>query len=122
MRAAVSQHDEPEPRPVSTLAGALWQEFEAIHHLPRPVAAGQGPDASLRAYYNAALEQNQAALCLSGGGIRSAAFSLGVLEALAQKGFLSGFHYLSTVSGGGFIGGLLAALVEVHGGVARGVQ
>jgi hypothetical protein len=122
MKATGSRRDEPEPRPVSTLAGALWQEFEAIHDDPRPVAAGQGPDASLRAYYSAALAQNQAALCLSGGGIRSAAFSLGVLQALAQKRLLTGFHYLSTVSGGGFIGGWLAALLHAHEGDAARVE
>ena len=122
MNATGSRRDEPQPRPVSTLAGALWQEFEAIHDLPRPVAAGEGPDASLQAYYTAAFAQRQAALCLSGGGIRSAAFSLGVLQALAQKGLLTGFHYLSTVSGGGFIGGWLAALLHAHGGDAARVQ
>jgi hypothetical protein len=122
MSATGSQRGEPEPRPVSTLAGALWQEFEAIHNRVRPAATGQGPDASLRAYYDAALRQDQAALCLSGGGIRSAAFSLGVLQALAQKGLLTGFHYLSTVSGGGFIGGWLTALLHAHGGDAARVQ
>ena len=50
-----------------------------------PAATAQGPDASLHAYYEAAWQQDQAALCLSGGGIRSAAFSLGVLQALAQQ-------------------------------------
>lgn len=45
-------------------------------------------------------EEKHAALCLSGGGIRSATFSLGVLQGLAQRGHLSQFHYLSTVSGG----------------------
>lgn len=48
------------------------------------------------------------ALCLSGGGIRGAAFNLGVLQALAAAGFLDKFHYLSTVSGGGYIGCWLA--------------
>lgn len=43
-------------------------------------------------------------LALSGGGIRSAAFNLGVLQALARKGLLARFDYLSTVSGGGYIG------------------
>ncbi len=47
------------------------------------------------------------ALCLSGGGARSATFSLGVLQALAHKEWLTKFTYLSTVSGGGFIGGWL---------------
>ncbi|MFL6844172.1 MAG: patatin-like phospholipase family protein [Allosphingosinicella sp.] len=58
-------------------------------------------------YYRAARGKGQAALCLSGGGIRSAAFALGVLQALSTKGLLTGFHYLSTVSGGGYIGGWL---------------
>jgi predicted acylesterase/phospholipase RssA len=53
-------------------------------------------------------ENEQAALCLSGGGIRSAAFSLGVLQVLARHGLLTQFHYLSTVSGGGYIGGWLS--------------
>ena len=39
-----------------------------------------------------------AALCLSGGGIRSATFALGVLQGLARFGMLEHFHYLSTVS------------------------
>lgn len=43
-------------------------------------------------------------LALSGGGIRSATFSLGVLEELEQRGVRGLFDYLSTVSGGGYIG------------------
>ena len=42
------------------------------------------------------------ALCLSGGGIRSATFALGVMQGLARFGLLRHFHYLSSVSGGGF--------------------
>lgn len=44
-------------------------------------------------------------LALSGGGIRSATFNLGVLRALIHLGLLSKVHYLSTVSGGGYVGG-----------------
>jgi hypothetical protein len=51
----------------------------------------------------------QSALCLSGGGIRSAAFGLGILQGLAAKGLLEQFHYLSTVSGGGYIASWLTA-------------
>jgi predicted acylesterase/phospholipase RssA len=50
-----------------------------------------------------------AALCLSGGGIRSAAFALGILQGLARFGLLGRFDYLSTVSGGGYIGSWLTA-------------
>ena len=48
-------------------------------------------------------------LALSGGGIRSATFGLGVLEALKREGLLPRIHYLSTVSGGGYIGAWFTA-------------
>jgi hypothetical protein len=48
-------------------------------------------------------------LALSGGGIRSATFGLGVLEGLKELGLLETFDYLSTVSGGGYIGSWLSA-------------
>jgi Patatin-like phospholipase len=54
-------------------------------------------------------------LALSGGGIRSATFSLGVLQALAQKRLLDRFDYLSTVSGGGYIGSWLSAWIWRRG-------
>ena len=49
-----------------------------------------------------------AGLAISGGGIRSATFALGVLESLKACNLLSKFHYLSTVSGGGYIGSWLS--------------
>jgi hypothetical protein len=63
------------------------------------------------------------ALCLSGGGIRSASFSLGILEGLARfsrpavcaennRPLLDSLDYLSTVSGGGYIGSWLMAWSE----------
>src|SRR4051794_18023870 len=59
-----------------------------------------------------ALEMDLVGLALSGGGIRSATFNLGVLQALASLKLLTRFDYLSTVSGGGYIGGWLAAWVR----------
>jgi len=44
-------------------------------------------------------------IALSGGGIRSATFNLGLLQGLFDLGILKHFQYLSTVSGGGYIGG-----------------
>ena len=49
------------------------------------------------------------ALCLSGGGIRSATFALGVMQGLARFDLLRHFHYLSSVSGGGYIASWLSA-------------
>ncbi|WP_199738324.1 patatin-like phospholipase family protein [Corallococcus sp. CA054B] len=48
-------------------------------------------------------------LALSGGGIRSATFNLGLLQALARLKLLDVFHYLSTVSGGGYVGSFWTA-------------
>jgi hypothetical protein len=76
-------------------------------------------------------KMNSSALCLSGGGIRSASFGLGVLESLARfslgllhpaqtpkgnatsspAGLVHKLDYLSTVSGGGYIGSWLTAWV-----------
>src|SRR5262245_49604179 len=60
---------------------------------------------------NQALERDLAGLALSGGGIRSAAFNLGVLQGLAEYGLLPHFDYLSTVSGGGYIGSWLHGVI-----------
>src|SRR5262249_37483908 len=49
-------------------------------------------------------------LALSGGGIRSATFNLGLLQALAAAGRLRHVDILSTVSGGGYIGSFLGRL------------
>jgi hypothetical protein len=49
-------------------------------------------------------------VAISGGGIRSATFALGVFQALAKLGHLSRFDYLSTVSGGGYFGAFYASL------------
>ncbi len=42
-------------------------------------------------------------ISLSGGGLRSAAFNLGVLQILQERGILSRSHYLAAVSGGNYI-------------------
>lgn len=47
---------------------------------------------------------------ISGGGIRSATFGLGVIQGLAKLGVLRHFDYLSTVSGGGYVGSFLGGL------------
>ncbi len=76
-----------------SLAEVLREEYIVL----RPHAADDQPMAPLTA------------LCLSGGGIRSATFALGVIQGLSERGVLDGFDYLSTVSGGGYIGGWLSS-------------
>ena len=53
-------------------------------------------------------------LALSGGGIRSATFNLGFLQGLAKHQVLRHVDYLSTVSGGGYIGSCLTSLLHPH--------
>ena len=55
-------------------------------------------------------EPEGVALALSGGGIRSASFALGVVQALVNRGVFKAFDYLSTVSGGGYLGTALTWL------------
>src|SRR5262249_12763068 len=57
----------------------------------------------------------RAALCFSGGGIRSATFGLGVLQGLARRGLLNMFDFVSTVSGGGYLGSWLSAWIHRKG-------
>ncbi|MDA9425136.1 MULTISPECIES: patatin-like phospholipase family protein [Bradyrhizobium] len=54
-------------------------------------------------------------LALSGGGIRSSALCLGVLQALNHHDLFRRIDYLSTVSGGGYIGTSLSATMTATG-------
>ncbi len=79
----------------------------------------------------AALQLPRVGLALSGGGIRSATFALGLMRAMAhnpapnveattragltQGSLLGRLDYLSTVSGGGYIGAMYGRLVATYG-------
>jgi hypothetical protein len=55
---------------------------------------------------------NVIGLALSGGGIRSAAFCLGALQSLDVRHLIDKLDYLSTVSGGGYIGTSMTAAIS----------
>lgn len=70
-------------------------------------------------------EADLSAICFSGGGIRSASFGLGVLTGLARisvggksggatKGVLQEIDYVSTVSGGGYLGSWFTGWIRTH--------
>jgi len=63
-------------------------------------------------------------LSFSGGGIRSASFALGVLQALVADKQLKKMDYLSTVSGGGYLGSSLTWFLsqKMDGGAAYGTE
>lgn len=85
----------PEQPPAFDWPAARALEQEEVER--RRTAEGVPPGAPL------------SGLAFSGGGIRSATFGLGVLEALRDLDALRRFDYYSSVSGGGYIIGWLRA-------------
>lgn len=83
---------------------------------PPTGAAAPDPENELiqarRAIAGVASGDPRQGLALSGGGIRSATFCFGLLRGLARQKMLTGFDYLSTVSGGGYIGSSLGRLYQ----------
>ena len=60
------------------------------------------------------LKEGRVGLALSGGGIRSATTNLGILQGLVEMRLLPAVDYLSTVSGGGYIGSCLSSLLSLR--------
>jgi len=97
------------------------EQEKTADHRPTGITVSHILDHELRQVQNSRVERlaagenshkpvdNLIGLAFSGGGIRSATFNLGVLQGLAQLGLLHKFDYLSTVSGGGYIGSWLMA-------------
>jgi hypothetical protein len=56
-------------------------------------------------------------LALSGGGIRSATFSLGLMQAMADRNILPYIDIISSVSGGGYLSSFLVAWIKRRGGI-----
>jgi peptidoglycan hydrolase-like protein with peptidoglycan-binding domain len=88
-------------------AGSLYSEtfqyeLDALRGAKPPLGVRPAAESEV---IRRAHEMKLAGLAFSGGGIRSATFSLGILQALAENKLLRDFDYLSTVSGGGYIGG-----------------
>ena len=91
----------------------LEEEYELLHGDPSPSVDSSKPaEERLKNIISENHKKNLAAICLSGGGIRSATFGLGVLQGLAHNKLLDKFAYVSTVSGGGYIGSWLSAWIH----------
>lgn len=91
----------PVPPPA---AGAAQEEAFRIER--DRVAARRASEAGANDGRSA---EDTVGLALSGGGIRSATFSLGILRAMGRAGIIPHLDYLSTVSGGGYIGAFLCS-------------
>jgi hypothetical protein len=105
------QTDGPIP-----LAQVLAEEAKELHDIHLEFPDHLSPAEHLK-HVQASIHERtptRSALCISGGGIRSATFGLGVLQGLARHHLLQQFDYLSTVSGGGYIGSWLTAWIRRH--------
>lgn len=89
----------------------LLQEYHHIHKITPSDDTAQA-DAHNIIQNIHELPDGPTALCLSGGGIRSATFALGLIQALARLRLLERFDDLSTVSGGGYIGSWLSVWIS----------
>jgi hypothetical protein len=97
----VSSADAAYPPQLEEIEARLLEQRRAKLSQKEPAESPPGPRK---------LPKDAIGFGLSGGGIRSAIFSLGLLQALARARVLREIDFLSTVSGGGYIGAFLGRL------------
>lgn len=95
----------------SSVARDYQEEFRYIEARRKSVTNGSPSDSTHLLDATPGLPSNLTGLAFSGGGIRSATFHLGLLEALQHMGKLDRTDYLSTVSGGSYLAGWMVAHV-----------
>ena len=108
----------------------LVEKFYAITRQLHP-SLREGIERTLETSYRAfvasanppaeALPPPLVGLAVSGGGIRSASFSIGAFQALAEVGLLSAVDVVSSVSGGGYASSLLCAWAYRHREGMKGI-
>jgi Patatin-like phospholipase len=102
------------PRPFALVLREELQQIESKRQLSQLAGERQEPQLAATAMdaSDLAAHKKLFGVAFSGGGIRSATFNLGVLQKLSDFGLLGKVDYLSTVSGGGYIGAFLAAWIR----------
>lgn len=90
-------------------------KVEAPPKNPSGAAESNDPHVDERTWSARAEALELVGIAFSGGGIRSATFNLGFAQALAKRGVLRRADFLSTVSGGGYIGSWLQAWIHRDG-------
>ena len=102
-------------------ADQTWRANEELARDSNPSTSDAGPatdtshGSEADQTYSEAGKRDLFGLAFSGGGIRSATLNLGILQGLARYGLLKRVDYLSTVSGGGYIGGWLTSWIKRSG-------
>ncbi|WP_197909601.1 patatin-like phospholipase family protein [Gemmata massiliana] len=116
--APAAKNFELYPAYTDSVATVLWYELLRVYERRAAVLGGKYQRESdalpenLGAVRTEAHQMDLFGVAFSGGGIRSATFNLGILQALGSLELLERIDYLSTVSGGGYVGGWLAAWIR----------
>lgn len=105
---SVSSPEPPAASPADRVypAELKTRELAALHHRRRALLDQTDDDPVVP---ESGFPPDTVGVAFSGGGIRSATFCLGVIQALARKRLLGKIDYLSTVSGGGYLGSFYGA-------------
>ena len=120
------RHQEDPPRPLADDSGLR----ERVPASARRAAADGPPKRGRRWLFNGARpepvpshlgpvedpEEGKLGICCSGGGIRSAAFSLGALQVLDEHKQLRRAAYLAAVSGGSYIAAAISTVARTEEG------
>lgn len=114
-----------------SLREVIDRELCVVHRRFVVSGAPQVQNAKLAAQPSSAIDdaddhtwhaRGMAGLALSGGGVRSASYSIGTLQTLARVGLLRSMDYVSAVSGGSWAAGWLVAWAFRHEGGIGGVE
>jgi hypothetical protein len=99
-------------------AARRWREYGARPSRWRWLLLGEHQEPPV-SYLGPVIQPDAAnpvvGVCCSGGGIRSASFNLGVLQAIQQAGRLEKVKYLAAVSGGSYIAAAFAMVAKNDG-------
>lgn len=110
--------DAPEAPSSRSFEALIAQENQAIatfgNRTNKPARVHIATPGNTAEPWVAFTDADRVGLALSGGGVRSATFNLGLLQALSARGMLKRFHYLATVSGGGYVGGFWTRWRKAH--------
>ncbi len=121
IRVKTIQKEEPGKRVHSNNVMSLQGNSQSFNNLISTIKndVTNGKMGQFESPYEKSASMNLFGVAFSGGGIRSATFNLGVLQKLAEYDILRYVDYLSTVSGGGYIGSWFISWIKESGSVDK---
>jgi hypothetical protein len=105
MDTSATENDQPQSSGENTGGNPAANEIKKISNYPSETADEDAVIAAEKERFG--IGNHPHGIAFSGGGIRSASFGLGVMQAFVANDKFSTFNYMSTVSGGGYLGSAL---------------